>query len=530
MKSKQKISLALLIGSIVLILASITLFRVNDKYFSGDKSYYAKEAIQRVQDVADTAQYFIEVFPFDSLTYHEIPVLSIYQDGRLREYCGTPKYDNSGDLIKTTFRSSYSYSEPERHYVRLTDAKGMFTIDTSNHSIIKPYKKAFEIDSYWRRLGSDTNIYKPNDYYIDGLYYEDLTDGLEWNYEYYSKQMNFPLMPAGYIKVVDFNNVVSDSLLYYKHNIVKGDTTAIYDPISLFAGYHLRPYRIFYNSIGNSANIVSDVLKSFEQLNKLFLQHKTCVVDSLCWNIFECQSNFTLGIYPETGVIGPINQYYGIFSRTPDKSERDWGPFCKLGLASDARMIEYTYNFQSPWDEEIEKKYFISPNREFEESIFGELSFNYSADFNRRYSFFALEDEVDEELSDAHVDAQRFFSVSLDSIFFSDEKNKFNRQKSIKEAILRYPYHNPLERWNNLNQFYKKHPGNGFYQYITIHNEDYDVSYILTNERNFVLSNWNDDEYSKKFYYTYDSGTACAIIGGLLLLVALFLFIHLKER
>ena len=178
MNKKIKVAWILTIVSIVLIASTFVLVFIEDRYYSQYwDSIYAKEIIGNVQKVADSTTYFIEVFPFDDVEYHEIPTSYLYQDGRLRKYA--------------------SYSDRDSNYYFLEDAKGYFSIETNDSSIIKPYLQAFEIDVFKQKSVMSTTVAPLT-----------FSDGLFWN------NFTFSTEGVGCIKVFDLNNILSDSLLF----------------------------------------------------------------------------------------------------------------------------------------------------------------------------------------------------------------------------------------------------------------------------------------------------------------------------
>ena len=181
MMTRKKIAWILLSVAIIFLVACAILVFIEERYYSlYGGNIYEDEIVENVQKVADSTTYYIEVFQFDSIEYHEIPVSFIYQDGRLREYI--------------------SYNDSSYYF--LEDAKGYFSINTTDTSVIKPYKQAFEIDIF-SQLADCTIGGEP-------LYY---MDGLLWN--------NFTFMTKGlgYIHVFDLNNIVSDSLVKSNEHI-----------------------------------------------------------------------------------------------------------------------------------------------------------------------------------------------------------------------------------------------------------------------------------------------------------------------
>lgn len=100
MNKRKKVARILFVVSIVLIATTFTLIFIEERYFSryGD-SIYAQDIVRNVQNVTDSTTYFIEVFPFDDVEYHEIPTSYIYQDGRLRKYASYSDRDSSYHVL-----------------------------------------------------------------------------------------------------------------------------------------------------------------------------------------------------------------------------------------------------------------------------------------------------------------------------------------------------------------------------------------------------------------------------------------------
>lgn len=299
MKTRKKYTWILLVVSAILIASTFLFLYINEKYYSRYwDSVYAKGIINNVQKVADSTTYFIEVFPFDDVEYHEIPTSYIFQDGRLRKY--------------------FSYSDRDSNYYFLKDAKGYFSIETNNSSIIKQYQKAYEIDVFQQNSGIST---------AEGpLTY---TDGLFWN------NFTFSTEGVGCIKVFDMNNILSDSLLFQEDNIKK-------EHGALFWEYTIRPYRIFYNNESNNRNISEDIKTSFDDVIHIFQQHKHKNAKSLTYNTFLPDSNLIKNKYYDIEMDNPYS--FSTFSN-------------KLSLASYARQTAYNKSLEKEYSEFLQELY-----------------------------------------------------------------------------------------------------------------------------------------------------------------------------
>lgn len=423
MNKRKKVAWILLAVSIVLIATTFVLVFIDERYYSrfGD-SVYAQEIVSNVQKVADSTTYFMEVFPFDDVEYHEIPTSYIYQDGRLRKYA--------------------SYSNRDSNYYFLEDAKGYFSIDTNNTSIIKPYQQAFEIDVFKQSSGM----------YAAGAPIT-LLDGLFWN------NFTFSTEGVGCIKVFDLNNILSDSLLYQKNAVRKNK----YGP--LFWEYTIRPYRIFYNSDNKNRNILDDINNTFGDVISIFKQHKYKYVKSLDYNAFLQDSNQIKNRYYE---ITEDNQY--LWSKDNNK----------LPLSSYAQLTAYNKslvkNFSDSYAKELEKLY---------------------------------------------CELYIIYNDLLDSIDL--ERYKF------EHAVFRtidYPVESKYHRWGKECKY---NPQNKFYQYIVVHNDDYDVMYILSDLHYYDLNCWNDVELTKINNIIENIAGIIFLLGLALLIIAIIQFFNSRH-
>ena len=414
MNKRKKVAWILLAVSIVLVAITFALIFIEDRYYSrfGD-SVYAQEIVSNVQKVADSTTYFIEVFPFDDIEYHEIPASHIYQDGGLRKYA--------------------SYSDRDSNYYFLEDAKGYFSINTNDTSIIKPYQQAFEIDVFKQNSGM----------YAAGSPFA-FYDGLFWN------NFTFSTEGVGCIKVFDLNNILSDSLLYQKDDVRKNK----YGP--LFWEYTIRPYRIFYNSDNKNRNISDDITNTFNDVVNIFKKHKYKSVKSLDYNVFLPDSNQIRNKYYDIVVDNPY--LFSTFSN-------------KLPLAS--------YAQQTAYNESLEKEYSKS-------------------------------------LQELHIPYFLLNSIDL-------ERYKF--EHAVFQPV-DYPEKSKYHRWGKECKY---NPQNKFYQYIVVHNDDYDVMYILSDLHYYDLNCWNDVELTKVNNIIENIAGIIFLLGLALLIIAIIQFFNSRH-
>ena len=194
MNKRKKVAWILLAVSIVLIATTFVLIFIDDyfncltvgsvmkpvavkhKVSASKLSYNSKNLFKKTLDYREKkegkiTEQMIARIHCDDVEYHEIPTSYIYQDGRLRKYA--------------------SYSNRDSNYYFLEDAKGYFSINTNDTSIIKPYQQAFEIDVFKQSSGM----------YAAGAPISFL-DGLFWN------NFTFSTEGVGCIKVFDLNNIL----------------------------------------------------------------------------------------------------------------------------------------------------------------------------------------------------------------------------------------------------------------------------------------------------------------------------------
>lgn len=425
MNKRKKVAWILLAVSIVLIATTFVLIFIDERYYSwfGD-SVYAQEIVSNVQKVADSTTYFIEVFPFDDVEYHEIPTSYIYQDGRLRKY------------------ASYSYRDS--NYYFLEDAKGYFSINTNDTSIIKPYQQAFEIDVFKQSSGM----------YAAGAPISFL-DGLFWN------NFTFSTEGVGCIKVFDLNNILSDSLLYQKDDVRKNK----YYP--LFWEYTIRPYRIFYNSDNKNRNISNDISSSFNDVVNIFKQHKYKSVKALDYNSFLPDSNQIR------------NKYYDIKEGNPYSWSKDNN---KLPLAS--------YAEQTAYNKSLAKGYCDIHSKELQKQLMRLM---------RHHILYSL-------LDSTSIEQYKFEHAVFQPVDYP-EKSKYHRW--VKEC--------------------KYNPQNKFYQYIVVHNDDYDVMYILSDLHYYDLNCWNDVELTKINNIIENIAGIIFLLGLTLLIIAIIQFFNSRH-
>ncbi len=400
MKNNRK-ALVLLFTSFCILVAFAIFLSIEKKQYSllgGNK--YENMIVENVQKVADSTTYFIEVFPFDSIEYHEIPTLFIYQEGKLRKY------------------ASYK----DTNYYFLKDAKGYFSINKSDTSIIKPYKQAYEIDVFSTKSNAT----------IDGLLWDNFT---------------FMTEGVGYIHVFDLNNSILDSILYTESNTIKKNSYQ-----NLFTEYKIRPYRIFYTDKTDYRNINKDVSKTFDELVSLFQTQKCIKTTSLSYSTF----------LPDSEMIK--NEYYTI---SFDRPYTFGSPNCDLPLASYAKPTVY----------------------------------------NKKI----IEKEPDESLQWLMME-----SILLDSI--GTGRCKF--EHSVFQPIS-YPTKRKYEIYG---KGIKENPCNKFYQYITIHKDNYDVMYVLSDEHFYHLDCWNEGSLRKKCKILDNCLIICFFGGLILLIISIFLF------
>ena len=416
MNKRKKVAWILFVVSIVLIATTFTLIFIEERYFSryGD-SIYAQDIVRNVQNVADSTTYFIEVFPFDDVEYHEIPTSYIYQDGRLRKYA--------------------SYSDRDSNYYFLEDAKGYFSINTNDTSIIKPYQQAFEIDVFKQSSGM----------YAAGsplIFY----DGLLWN--------NFTLSTEGVgcIKVFDLNNILSDSLLFQEDNVKKGGLGA------LFWEYTIRPYRIFYNEDSKNRDIAKDINETFENVINIFQQHKYKNVKSLTYNTFLPDSNLIKNKYYDIDKDNPYS--FSTFSN-------------KLPLASYAQQTAYNKSLEKEYRRRFPKKLYIP-----------------------------------------------------DLLLNSTGLERYKFEHSVFQPI-DYPVKSKYHKWGKESKY---NPRNKFYQYMVVHNDDYDVMYILSDMHYYDLNCWNDVELIKINKIIENIAGIIFLIGLAWLIIAIIQYFNNKHK
>lgn len=422
MNKRKKVAWILLVVSLTLITSTFTLIFIENRYYSwyGD-SVYAKEIISNVQKVADSTTYFIEVFPFDELEYHDIPTSYIFQDGRLRKYA--------------------SYSDRDSNYYFLEDAKGYFSIETNDSSIIKPYQQAYEIDVFKQNSGMSA-AGSPLIFY----------DGLLWN--------NFTLSTVGVgcIKVFDLNNILSDSLLFQEDNVKKGGHGA------LFWEYTIRPYRIFYNTGNKNRNISEDISNSFNEVIRIFKQHKHKSAKSLTYNTFLPDSNLIKNKYYDIDKDNPYS--FSTFSN-------------KLPLAS--------YAQQTAYNKSLEKEYSNMNSKELQK-LFMQL-------------------------------------YILDSLIDSTGLERYKFEHSVFQPI-DYPVKSKYHKWGKESKY---NPRNKFYQYMVVHNDDYDVMYILSDMHYYDLNCWNDAKLKEISKVIENIAAVNFFIGIALLIFAIIQFLKAKK-
>lgn len=402
MMTKKKIARTLLSVAIFLLVTFAISVLIEERYYSlYGGNVYEDEIVDNVQKVADSTTYFIEVFPFDSIEYHEIPVSFIYQDGRLRKYV----------------------SYKDTNYYFLQDAKGYFSINTADTSVIKPYKRAYEIDVF--SLRSDATIDGRPICYLDGLL---------WNY------FTFMTDGVGYIQIFDLNNTISDSIIYQRdRSIIKSKYQ------NLFAEYKIRPYRIFYTNDNPKKNIKEDVAQTFDELVCLFQTQKCVLTTSLSYSTF----------LPDSEMVK--NEYYTI---SQDRPYIFGSHSCELSIASYANKTAY--------NKIIEKEH--------------------SKAMQELMSMLILSDSA------------------------GSGRCKF--EHSIFQTI-DYPLRSQYLAWGKS---IKEKPENEFYQYITIHKDNYDVMYVLSDEHFYHLDCWNEENLRKKGKF-FDYCATISFIGGLILLI-----------
>ena len=402
MVTRKKIAWILLSVTVFLLAMFATFGIIGAKFYSlYGGNVFEDEIVENVQKVADSTAYYIEVFPFDSIEYHEIPTSFIYQDGRLRKY------------------ASYN----DTNYYFLKDSKGFFAIDTTNTSIIKPYKRAYEIDVFSNK--SDATIEGRPLYYLDGLQWSNFT---------------FATEGVGYIHVFDLNNTISNSILYEDSYSIKKDRYQ-----NLFTEYKIRPYRIFYFNDNTNRNIKEDVIQTFEELICLFKKHKCIQTTALSYETF----------LPDSEMVK--NEYYTI---TTNYNILWYRPNQDLPLASYAKNTAY--------NNAIEKE----PSKAMQELM----------------SLLILSDSM--------------------------ETGRCKFEHSIFQTI-DYPIKSQYHAWGKS---VKENPENEFYQYITIHKDNYDVMYVLSDEHYYNLDCWNEEKM-RNIGKIFDNISIICFFGGLILLI-----------
>lgn len=467
---RKKLAWSFIILGIVLIGTFFTLmFVVEDKYFCFGDNIYSQEIVKQAQTVADTTSYFIEVFPFDSVEYHEIPACYIYQDGRLRQYS---RYNDSTNYF-------------------LHDAEGDFCINFNDTNIIKRhYNQAYEIDKFLQKtaFSIDNGDTVPL-YAVDGLF---------WN------QFTYMTHGTGYIQVLDLHNEVFDSLLYREEQIVKG----VYDVLSY--EYYVRPYRIFYTEKGKH-NINQDVKKSFDELVKVFDCNKTIHVANLNFNKFLTDSSFLSS-----------NDVYSIaddaFRYGLNAQHFQGIPYNKLSCASNAyiktfNLIKGTWYYK----DNNNNTSHAHTRRDYETNRHESKYYNHNGN--------NLVDLTQEEKYDWYMNLDSMYKIILTPL----EYKRFRYEQSIfANYIFRNCNDETNDKYSEKGKQYKLNPENKMYQYVTMHGDDYDVMYVLTDFHSYNLYCHNESKL-KKISNLFEISYVCCFFGGILVLLAGIIILLRRE-
>ena len=169
------------------------------------------------------------------------------------------------------------------------------------------------------------------------------------------------------------------------------------------------------------------------------------------------------------------------------------------------------YNSFLPDSNQIRNKYYdIKVDNPYSWSIF---------DNKLPLSSYALLTAYNESL-------EKEYSKSLQELYIPDfllnstglERYKF--EHSVFQPI-DYPVESKYHRWGKESKY---NPQNKFYQYIIVHNTDYDVMYILSDVHYYDLNCWNDAELAKINDIIENIAGIIFCIGLALLIIAIIQF------
>ena len=114
--------------------------------------------------------------------------------------------------------------------------------------------------------------------------------------------------------------------------------------------------------------------------------------------------------------------------------------------------------------------------------------------------------------------------MNLDSMYMTIltplEYNRFRFEQSIFASYnLRHSLYKTNDKYSEKGKQYKANPENTMYQYVTIHGNDYDVMYVLTDCHSYNLYCHNEQKL-KKISNLFEISYACCFFGGILVLLA----------
>lgn len=481
MTKKKKIAWGFTCAGILFAIVSVALYIKGECILKG-LAHQKQEIVDNVQQVADSSSYFIQIFPFENIDWHEIPTYMVYQDARLRIHRN--RFDNEPIYIYKCFYK---------------DTLGEFTIDICDTTCVKPYKCAYEIDAYY---SSDTMPYK------DAIF-------LHIVHQNYA---------SGCIRVVDLNNSISDSMLLSSTDKIKKVKDSV-----MYSIYDIRPFRIFYYN-DDGIDITRDVRSSFDSLVNLYRSKKTTVVEDLFLPFFlgygitnvalpeslVINESYTLSQFESPGYIQPINrrsalkQLKILYPINAIRSHNQ-AKYMKEMLCDYKKSLAKPYYLESDLMEMIQKDSikvsWLDSSMAYERKQFEHMIFLGGND----YSIYHYDwDKYD------NLERMKLKYIWGDSI----------RIKSESED----DWHNIPLNWSShssMRDFLEGNSKNVVAQFIKISSKNYDVLYVLTNERDYYIS--ENYGYSQTMDLYYDKYYPCIIafgvIGGLLLLIGSFLFL-----
>lgn len=479
MTKKKKVTWGFTGVGILFAIVSVALYIKGECILKG-LAHQKQEIVDNVQQVADSSSYFIQIFPFENIDWHEIPTYMVYQDARLRIHRN--RFDNE----------PHTHRKKPIYKCFYKDTLGEFTIDICDTTCVKPYKCAYEIDAYY---SSDTMPYK------DAVFF-------------HTSHQDYA---SGCLRVLDFNNIISDSiLLSSSEKIIKAKDSAMYSI------YDIRPFRIFYHN-NDDIDVTRDVKESFDSLLNLYRGKRTTIVDDLMLyypfigylitNVALSESlvineSYTLSQFESPGYIQPINR------RSALKQLKILYPINAIvELGYD---VKKPYYLESDLMEMIQKDSikvsWLDSCMNYERCMFEHMIF---PSWNDNYSFnhYCWED-----YDKWHNELCK--SMYGDSI------------KLLSEMFGQQTIYLDWKNWICRHEYAEKNTKNVLAQFITIRGENYDVLYVLTNERDYYISKKYGYWQTMDLYYDkyYPCIIAFGVIGGILLLIGGILFLSCKQN